>query len=171
MWYGWIAKRLREFGVEISLRGFPDPLDAHEHVWSAFVEKELALRHTTLVIGHSSGAACALRLMEKHRFAGCVLVSAYDDDLGDELERESGYFNRPFNFHAMRENVPCIVQIHSASDHLVPVSVARGLAHRLESAGGEPRSFLYIETAEDGHFQDYRYDVPIWSAVARVLSP
>lgn len=42
---------------------------------------------------------CMCRLMEGCKFLGCVLVSAYHSDMGDALERESGYFNRPFNWY------------------------------------------------------------------------
>ena len=86
MWYGWLAEKLRsELGVEIRTPGFPDPLYAREHIWKAFCRQELQLDENTIVVGHSSGAACALRLMEDQRFAGCILVSAYDTDFGDSV--------------------------------------------------------------------------------------
>lgn len=161
MWYPWAAEKLQSFGVNVTLTGFPDHLYAHEAIWKEFAVETLGLDESTVVIGHSSGAACALRLMEEHRMYGCLLVSAYDNDLGDDLERESGYFSREFDYDAMIRNVNgCIVQCHSATDHLVPVAVGRRVAEGLRKAAVRNESkekFRYIETSDDGHFQDEDY--------------
>jgi hypothetical protein len=45
-----------------------------------------------------------MRLVEQNKVLGLVLVAAYDDDLGDELERNSGYFSRPWDWHKIRSN-------------------------------------------------------------------
>jgi predicted alpha/beta hydrolase family esterase len=165
MWYGDVAQKLREapFSLEFPLKVFPDPLYAREHIWTAFAVNDLKLDENTLIIGHSSGAACCLRLMEKYKTAGCVLVSAYDSDLGDKIERESGYFSRPFDYEKMRENTPFIIQFHAVNDHLVPVSCARRVAKGLSGGGaaeGEndemvssSKKFTYIEHQKSGHFQ------------------
>jgi predicted alpha/beta hydrolase family esterase len=158
MWYGWLAEQLRsKFHLEVPLQTFPDGLYAHEHIWKSFAVDKLGLNDETIVIGHSSGSACALRLMEEHKMAGCILVSAYDSDLGDEVERESGYFNRPFNYEKMKTNTPWIIQFHSKNDHLVPVACARRVAQGIFGAGfiaGEQTSQGgYIESERSGHFQ------------------
>jgi predicted alpha/beta hydrolase family esterase len=163
MWYPWMARKLTESGVSIDLRGFPDHLYAHEDIWKKFVVEKLQLTPATIVIGHSSGAACALRLMEEHNFAACVLVSAYDTDLGDDLERESGYFTRPFNYALMKSNVRKIVQFHSTSDHLVPVAVARRVSNGLRPEAE------YIETEDDYHFQDCEYEELMWPRIKAFL--
>lgn len=173
MWYPWLAHKLLHRGVTISLRGFPDHLFAHEDIWKAFVVDELKLTSQTLVIGHSSGAACSLRLMEEHTFAACVLVSAYDDDMGDDLERESGYFSRSFDYSRMTQHVKFVLQFHSQSDHLVPVAIARrvatGLRKAAKTAATEEATggcvVEYIETADDGHFQDDSYEHIIWKGL------
>jgi serine hydrolase len=162
IWYPWLARELRALHVPIALRGFPDPLYAREHIWKAFVVHELGLDHETIMIGHSSGAACALRLMEEHATAGCVLVAAYDNDLGIQLERDSGYFSRPFDYARMRQHTPWIVQFHSQSDQVVPVAVGRQVAARLQST--------YIESADDGHFLADRYPAML-EAVRSRLDP
>jgi predicted alpha/beta hydrolase family esterase len=163
MWYPWLAKKLREHGVEVVLSGFPDSLRARERIWKPFVLEQLGgLGPDCIVIGHSSGAACALRLMEEHSFHACILVSAYNSDLGDDLERGSGYFSRPFDWERMRTNVPRILQFHSVSDHLVPIAVGRDVAQMLQPTE-------YVETEDDGHFQDDSYDEVMWPAIAKLL--
>ena len=161
MWYPWLAAKLIQHCCSIDLRGFPDHFRAREGIWVPFVVDELGLTSESIVIGHSSGAACALRLMEKYKFKACILVSAYNSDLGDTVEQQSGYFSRPFDYERMRSNVLHIVQFHSSDDHLVPVAVARDVAKSLMSQ--------YHESSGNGHFQAEEYH-EIWEAIAPFLS-
>ncbi|KAK3276981.1 hypothetical protein CYMTET_14978 [Cymbomonas tetramitiformis] len=87
----------------------------------------------SIIIGHSSGAAAAMRLVEKHKVAGLVLVAAYDSDLGDELERNSGYFSRDWDWGKIQDNAKFIVQFGGALDNLVPIQVQRRVAKKLGS--------------------------------------
>lgn len=57
---------------------------------------ELVCDDNTVIIGHSSGAAAAMRYAEQWPVAGLVLVGAYSTDLDDETEQLSGYLSRPW---------------------------------------------------------------------------
>ena len=157
MWYPWLRDILVAHGVKMDLRAFPDPLYAHEEVWKEFAVNTLKLDENTIVVGHSSGAACALRLMEEHPMKGCVLLAAYDSDLGDELERESGYFSRPFDYAAMMKNVSGpIIQLHSKNDPLVPYAIGQRVSKGLQTASklaGRPEAYSFVMFESDGHFQ------------------
>ena len=48
--------------MEVILENFPDPFLAREIYWIPFIEKDLQCDDQTILIGHSSGAVCALRL-------------------------------------------------------------------------------------------------------------
>ena len=163
MWYGWMAKELRARGIECTPTGFPEPLFAFEKVWKDHCLDHFKLDGETLLIGHSSGSACALRLMEEHQTAGCVLVSAYDSDLGDQIERESGYFNRNFDYDKMKINTPFILQFHSKDDDLVPVASGRNVARGLEG------KVVYHEMTNDGHFNCRNRFPVILEAIDAVL--
>ena len=161
-WYGRLAHELRsKHGIPIVTPAFPDPLYAHEDIWKKFAIDELGLDANTLVIGHSSGAACALRLMEERAMAGCVLVAAYDTDMGDDIEKESGYFDRPFDYDAMKANCPWVLQFHAKNDPLVPVASGRLVAAALGSD--------YVECALEGHFQGEWHPV-LGQHLARMLT-
>ena len=96
-WYTWCAHELRKTGLfkEVVCRSFPDPYAARESVWIPFLLNECGADASTIIIGHSSGAEAAMRLLENHQLHGCVLVSACHTDLGIENERRAGYYNRP----------------------------------------------------------------------------
>jgi len=74
------------FGGGSVLRTFPDPYDAHEDIWIRFMENDIEINESDVVIGHSSGAAAILRFIESRKVKGAVLVSAYHTDLGDISE-------------------------------------------------------------------------------------
>eukprot|EP01065_Artemidia_motanka_P036102 TRINITY_DN44000_c0_g1_i1.p2 TRINITY_DN44000_c0_g1~~TRINITY_DN44000_c0_g1_i1.p2 ORF type:complete len:192 (+),score=46.11 TRINITY_DN44000_c0_g1_i1:90-665(+) len=145
MWYPWIRDKLvEEFGERITfqLRAFPDPMVARESIWLPFMTELGAAGN--IVIGHSSGAAAALRYAEQNKMAGIVLCSGYDSDLGDRNERMSGYFDREWDWDRIRSNCGFIDQFHSRNDMLVPFEVGKRVADAVSSNFTE---------CYDGHFQ------------------
>lgn len=54
----------------LSLRNMPDPVGARESVWLPFMKNELQCGEDTVIVGHSSGAAAAMRFAETERVAG-----------------------------------------------------------------------------------------------------
>lgn len=61
-----------------------------------------------------------MRYAETHKVYAIILVSAYVSDLGDETERESGYFNRPWLWKSIRSNCHHIIQFGSSDDPFLP---------------------------------------------------
>ena len=70
----------------------PDPIEAKSSVWLPFIKDELEVDEYTLVIGHSSGAVAAMRLLETTKLLGLILISACHTDLGKPSEASSGYY-------------------------------------------------------------------------------
>lgn len=62
-------------------------------------------------------------------------AALHHSDLGDELEAGSGYFSRPWNWQAIKDNAGFIVQFGSTDDPFLPWSeqqlVADGLGAEL----------------------------------------
>ncbi|KAF9943251.1 putative hydrolase rbbp9 [Mortierella alpina] len=130
------------------LRTFPDPYAAHEEIWIRFMEDDIEIGERDVVIGHSTGAAAIMRYVESRKVKGVVLVSAYHSDLGDASEarsRESGYFNRPWDWDAMARNTSWVTQFSSPNDPLVPIEEQRQVASKIPG-------IEYIELPRRGHF-------------------
>jgi predicted alpha/beta hydrolase family esterase len=148
-WYGWISKKLKDAGVTCHLKNMPDPITAKESEWLPFMEKELDCDENTIIIGHSSGAEAAMRFAETHKIHGIVLVSACVTDLGDENERESGYYSRPWLWDKIKANTKIIGQFGSTDDPFIPWSeqeeVANGLGSNLFKFSGK------------GHFMSFQF--------------
>jgi predicted alpha/beta hydrolase family esterase len=134
-WYGWLESEMGKRGQKLwGMEGWPDPYVAKESEWIPFLKNEIGVDENTVVIGHSSGVLAAMRLMERTKIRGAILISAAHTDLGDENERASGYFSRPWEWDRMVANAGFIHQFHSADDHLIPVHEARFVAESLRAA-------------------------------------
>lgn len=95
-WYAWLQEKLQNDGFAVTLEDMPDPHAARESIWVPFIRDTLKLDKQTVLVGHSSGCEAIMRIIEKHQVRGVVLVAACHTDLGDEGERESEYYNRPW---------------------------------------------------------------------------
>ena len=133
-WYGWLHKKLNQiYGVSCDLQNMPDPITAKERIWIPFMHDNMNCDESTIVIGHSSGAEAAMRYAEQYKVRGIILVSACVTDLGDENERESGYYNRPWDRAKIKTNTEFIVQFGSTDDPFIPWTEQQQVADGLQS--------------------------------------
>ncbi len=150
-WYSWFAEEMNKRpSVQCVLRDFPDPNKCRESIWVPFIRDQIGLDAETIVVGHSSGAACAMRLLESQsipKLRGVVLVAAAHTDLGDEGERRSQYFNRPWNWEQMKLGAERIACFHGDDDPLIPVDEARFIAEKMKCD-----TFEYFEMKGKSHF-------------------
>lgn len=142
-WFPYVEQELTKLGITVTNVSFPDAVLAREIYWIPFLEK-LGADEQTILIGHSSGAIAAMRFAETHKILGSVLVGTYDSDLGDEGEKQSGYFNRPWNWDAMRNNQQWVIQFASTDDPFIPIKHAHVVRDNLKTD--------YHEFSDQGHF-------------------
>ena len=155
-WYGWLEKRLLEDGrfSEVVLKDMPDPLAARRRIWLPFMLADLGCDASTVVIGHSSGAEAAMRLLEEHELAGALLVSACHTDLGMASEQAAGYYppsGGPWQWDAIQRNAGgnvCV--LHSDDDPFIPLREAEHVAKSLAAPLRVERGRLhFFEPGED----------------------
>ncbi|XP_030050601.1 serine hydrolase RBBP9 isoform X1 [Microcaecilia unicolor] len=162
LWYGWTRKRLEKIpNFQCLLRNMPDPVTARESQWLPFMESELQCDERTVIIGHSSGAAAAMRYAETHKVYAIILVSAYTSDLGDDNERASGYFNRPWQWEKIKQNCQLIVQFGSTDDPFLPWDEQQAVADGL---GADLHKYT-----DRGHFQNTEFNELV-SVVQKILT-
>lgn len=143
-WFPYLKAELEKLGVEVIASEFPDNIVARESSWVPFIRDVLKADEQTVIVGHSSGAIAALRFAEKQKILGSVLVGAYHTDLGLPMEKQSGYFNRPWDWNAIKSNQKWIIQFSSINDPWIPIEEARFVHDKL---GTE-----YYEFLDQGHF-------------------
>ncbi len=142
-WFPYVKAELEKEQFEVISRDFPDNDLAREIYWIPFL-KELKADRNTILIGHSSGAVAAMRYAEGNPILGSVLVGACHTDLGIEKEKLSGYFNRPWQWDAIRKNQQWITLFASTDDPWAPISEARFIQKQLQAE--------YFEYQDQGHF-------------------
>ena len=137
----------------------PNPRLAPRELWVPFLVEECGVDSNTVVIGHSSGAVCAMRLAEEYDVAGIVLVAACHTDLGVRNEAEAHYYppsetsklhgtgdGGEWDFDAMRRHAKFIIQFHSTDDCFIPIEEARFIAEKLDLGSD------YHEFIDKNHF-------------------
>lgn len=148
-WFPYLKKKLEECGLHVVASEFPDNQLARESYWVPFLRDDLGVDDNTILVGHSSGALAALRFAEQYRILGSVIVGAYHTDLGMVSEKQSGYFNRPWNWAEIALHQKWIVQFASTDDPWIPIAEARFIHDKLHTE--------YYEFDNQGHFGgDYK---------------
>ena len=116
-------------------------MKARRDRWIPFIESLVQANaekeDKIILVGHSSGAQAALRYAENHPLHAAVLVSATYSDLGDQNERQSGYYpqqkgtgmpeDNPYEFAKMKANCKHWRQFHSDDDPFIPVHEAEAI--------------------------------------------
>lgn len=151
-WMPWVKAELEKLGLQVIGETFPDSIIAREKYWIEFLEEEVHADENTILVGHSSGALCAMRFAETHKILGSVLIGAMHTDLGDDLEKQSGYFNRPWGWGKIRANQKWIVQFASIDDPYIPIQEMRYVNKMLNTE--------YHEFSNRGHFFDHQETFP-----------
>lgn len=143
-WFPYLKQELEKLGITVIASEFPDNNLAREAYWIPFLKNTLKADEHTVLVGHSSGAIAAMRFAETDKLLGSVLVGAYHTDLGMPMEKQSGYFDRPWNWNSIIHNQKWIIQFASVNDPWIPVEEARFVHEKLHTE--------YHESPDQGHF-------------------
>lgn len=150
IWFPYVKKQLEDKNIEVIAKTMPDNVLAREKYWIPFIENELRADEDTIIVGHSSGAVAAMKYAETHKIFGSVLIGASYTDLGDEGEKASGYFDKPWQWDAIKNNQNWIIQFASTDDPYIPIDEARYIHKML---GTE-----YIEDTNEQHYTGINHD-------------
>lgn len=142
-WFPYITVELEKLGVKVINVKFPDQLLARAQYWLPFI-KELGADENTILIGHSSGAVAALRYAENNKILGSVLVGVYYTHLDSEDEKNSGYFDKPWNWQSIKNNQKWIIEFASVDDPFIPIEQPRFIHEKLSTE--------YYEATDQGHY-------------------
>jgi len=145
-WLPSVAKKLKSLGIKVIFRRFPDSVLARAKYWLPFIKK-LGADENTILVGHSSGAVATMRFAEKNKILGSILVAACYKDQGDEREKISRYYDKSWNWEAIKKNQKWIAQFASIDDRFVPIKEARFIHKKLKTE--------YFEFKHQGHFSSW----------------
>jgi len=121
-WASWLKGELEKLGYATFFETMPDSVIARSEYWLPFLKDQVKAGENDVLIGWSSGAVAAMRYAEKNRLLGSVLVSPSYTDLGDDLEKQSGYFDAPWQWSNIKENQKKIALVWGNDDPYIPQS-------------------------------------------------
>ena len=143
-WFPSVKLELEKAGLCVVARQFPDTDLSRAVYWLPFLKNELKADEYSILVGHSSGAAAAMRFAQTNKILGTILVGSYYTDLGMATEKQSGYFNNPWQWDVIKNNQQWIIQFASTDDPWIPIEEPRYIREKLKSE--------YIEFNDQGHF-------------------
>lgn len=143
-WFPEVKTVLEVNNVEVIAEEFPDNKLARAKYWLPFIKNDLGADDTTILIGHSSGAIAAMRIAEEIKILGSVLVGTYHTDLGMSSEKESGYFDKPWDWSSIKDNQKWTIVFASQDDPWINVEEPRFIHKQLDCE--------YHEYQDQGHF-------------------
>lgn len=110
----------------------PDSVIARSAYWLPFLKNHVKVSENDVIIGWSSGAVAALRYAESNKLLGSILVSPCYTDLGDEMEKQSGYYDKPWDWEKIKANQSKIAIIWGDDDPYIPQSEFEFIADQLK---------------------------------------
>ena len=131
-WTPWLKAELEKKGFETDFQLFPDSIIARAKYWLPFLQNYIKAGENDVLVGWSSGANAVMRYAEQYKIKGSVLVAPCYTDLGDELEKQSGYYDTPWNFASMKQNQEQVALFYSDNDEFIPVGEFESIAMQLQ---------------------------------------
>lgn len=119
-WAPWLKAELEKAGYDTFFETMPDSVITRAAYWLPFLERVVKAGENDVLVGWSSGADAAMRYAETHMLRGSVLVAPCATDLGIELEKQSGYFDEPWQWQKIKQNQQHIALVHSDNDPFIP---------------------------------------------------
>ncbi|MEA2701588.1 MAG: serine hydrolase [Candidatus Parcubacteria bacterium] len=150
-WAPWFKGELVKHGYPTFFETFPDSIIARSRYWLPFLEEHVQAGPDDVLVGWSSGATAAMRYAENHKILGSVLIAPCITDLDDELEKQSGYFDTPWEWEKIRANQKHVALVYGDEDPFTPREHFETIQKELSPE--------VIEIASEKHFIE-REDFP-----------
>lgn len=115
-WGAWLKTELEKLGFETFFETMPDSIIARAEYWLPFLKDHVKVGENDVIIGWSSGAVAAMRYAETNKIKGSILVSPCYTDTGDELEKQSGYYDKPWDWNGIKANQQKIALFYGDDD-------------------------------------------------------
>lgn len=145
-WIPGLKDELEKKACTVLAPTMPDNIEAKASVWLPYMQNNLKCDENTIIVGFSSGAVAAMRYAEQHKILGSVLIGACYTDLGYASEQISRYYDKPWNWDAIKNNQSWIIQFASTDDPFIPIEEPRHIHAQLATD--------YYEFTDQGHFMN-----------------
>lgn len=132
-WTPWFKAEAEKLGFETYFQTMPDSIIARAEYWLPFLRDYAKAGQNDILVGWSSGAVAAMRYAETHRIKGSILISPSYTDLNDDLEKQSGYYDKPWQWDVIKANQEKIALVYGDDDPFIPQTEFEFIAKNLQS--------------------------------------
>jgi uncharacterized protein len=146
-WFPWLHAALEAEGIEVLRPRLPTPQGQSLEAWLGTYDSAIEPLPSlpTILVGHSLGAAFALRLVERaiKPIAGLFLAAGFVGALGlpDYDTINHSFFADPFNWAGIRERKGHVCRCWAGGDDpYVPLSRSQSVADHLEAPLADRRT-------------------------------
>lgn len=147
-WAPWLKTELEKLGYETFFETMPDSIIARAKYWLPFLKNHVKAGKNDVLVGWSSGAVAALRYAEDNKIKGSVIISPCYTDLGDDLEKQSGYYDKPWQWDKIQSNQEKIALMWGDDDPYIPQEEFVHIAKHLQATE--------FKVAGARHFERYK---------------
>lgn len=134
-WFPWLKGELLRRGHTVIVPSFPHADVPSLREWREhFAQYEEEITLSTVLIGHSLGAAFALRLLEEMHspVRATFLVAAVYGEMGNEFDPlMQGFVSGGFDWKKVKENAGHVAVLHSDCDPYIAQEKGEALAQTL----------------------------------------
>jgi predicted alpha/beta hydrolase family esterase len=136
-WFPWLKHELEEKGYKVLVPQFPSPpiIPAKVSEWFDVLKNyEQYINEDTIIIGHSLGGVCTLRILEKleHPIKAAIFVGTPIGILPIlNYDRDNGFSGFSFNWEKITKNAHHFEVFQSDTDPYVSLSNGEQLAKNL----------------------------------------
>lgn len=131
-WAPWLKAELESLGFETFFETMPDSIIARSDYWLPFLRDYVKAGPNDVIIGWSSGAVAAMRYAESNQILGSILISPCYTDLNDDLEKQSGYYDTPWQWNDIKNNQARIALLYGDDDPYIPQDEFEFIAAQLK---------------------------------------
>ncbi len=131
-WAPWLKSELEKLGYPTFFETMPDSVMARSEYWLPFLKDHVKAGQDDILMGWSSGAVAAMRYAEDNKILGSVLISPCYTDLNDDMEKQSGYYDKPWQWDKIRANQARIGLIWGDDDPYIPQDDFKFIADQLQ---------------------------------------
>lgn len=148
-WAAWFKQELDKLGFETFFETMPDSIIARAEYWLPFLKDYVKAGENDVLVGWSSGAVAAMRYAEDNKIKGSILVSPCYTNTGDELEKQSGYYDKPWLWDKIKANQENIALIYGDDDPYIEQNEFEFIAKQLSPVQVKiPGGKHFIERSE-----------------------
>lgn len=131
-WAPWLKSELEKNGFATFFETFPDSIIARAEYWLPFLKDHIKAGANDVLVGWSSGAVAAMRYAETNTILGSVLVSPCYTHLNNDLERQGGYYETPWDWEAITSHQKHIALFFGDNDPFIPQEEFTFIAEKLK---------------------------------------